>query len=60
MRLGELNNIFFEEQWGYIEKEIIKLIKILEGSPDQPPFGAKDYIMLYTYPFTRIFVWIDC
>ncbi|KAL4338674.1 hypothetical protein AHAS_Ahas12G0233800 [Arachis hypogaea] len=46
----EEKRIDFAQECKQMVKGILKLIWILEGSPELP-FNSKEYMMLYTYPF---------
>lgn len=51
MTMSQMKTIELEEGWSFMQSGIRKLIRILEGEPEQQ-FSSDDYIMLYTYPLS--------
>lgn len=52
---NERKVIELEQGWAFMQKGITKLKNLLEGVPEQQ-FNSEEYIMLYTYPFSTLFI----
>lgn len=57
MTMNERKTIDLEQGWEFMQKGITKLKNILEGLPE-PQFSSEDYMMLYTYPFCWLFIYV--
>ena len=55
MTMNQRKTIELEEGWDFMEKGITKLKRILEGL-QEVQFSSEEYMMLYTYPLSAIFL----